>query len=366
MISFYLLWTGCYFVLLYWMAKKWPIGSPESNVIGEIPSVTLVIPVRNEMGNLEVLVSEIQRLDYVKLRILVIDDQSEDGSFSCFKEKLKQDDRVIVLKSPGAGKKSALEFGVANTQTELILCSDADCSFPKDWVKKMVEPFGDPDIQLVCGPVISEAQQTFLQRFQQIEWASVLLVTQYFFSRKKPLMCSGANLAYRKSAFAAVDGYDQNKQYLSGDDEFLLKKIVAKFGSESCKYLPYAENLVITAPQPDFSHLINQRVRWAGKWRSHRDWAHVFSAVISFLIQWIWLGSVLLFGFGEVGVVVFLIVWLGKTAAERIALGRILLGFGFRLAIFDFIKSGMIHPFYVWKVGIGALRGKFEWRGRSN
>ena len=366
MISFYLLWTGCYFVALYLIARKWPIQPPKTDFLGENSSVCLVIPVRNERENLETLFSEIRKLDYAKLQILLVDDQSDDDTFCLLTETLKRDDRVKVLKSPGTGKKRALEFGVTNTEAELIICSDADCRFPKDWVSKMLGPFSDPTIQLVCGPVITEQQQTFFQRFQQIEWASVLLLTQYFFSRNQPLMCSGANLVYRKSAFVAVKGYDQNREQLSGDDEFLLKKIIARFGEKSCVYLPYPENLVITLPQRDFSHLINQRVRWAGKWSAHRDWTHAISAVISFLIQWVWLWSVLLFKCEEAGILAFMVVWLGKISAEKSAFGGMLSGFGFRHSISDFVKSGLIHPFYVLTVAVGAFRGKFEWKGRSN
>src|SRR5690606_27297101 len=253
-----------------------------------------------------------------------------------------------------------------NASSTLILCSDADCRFPKDWVRKMTAPFVDPRGQLVCGPVLTVEQHTFFQRFQQVEWASVLLVTQYFFSKKQPLMCSGANLAYRKSAFVKVKAYDHNRQHLSGDDEFLLKKFIAEFGGEACVYLPFSDNLVLTRPQQDFFHLLNQRVRWAGKWKAHRSRSHALSAVGSFFVQVFWLASGLLLGMGLSGILVFLTVWIGKILTEKSALGRVLNVLGFRVSLVDFIKSALIHPFYVLTVAVGALRGKFAWKGRSN
>lgn len=366
MISFYLLWTLCYFALLRWLAGKWPGKSQKTGSGQDLPAVALLIPLRNEAGNIAALFQQIRKIDYPVLEILLIDDRSEDGSFTVLTEKAKHDDRIKVLQNPGVGKKSALEFGVENTCAELILCSDADCRFPEDWVGKMVAPFSDPTAQMVCGPVVSADRNTFFERFQQIEWASVLLVTQCFFAGKKPLMCSGANLAYRRSAFFAVKGYDQNRQYLSGDDEFLLKKISANFGAESCVYLPFSENMVVTQSQPNFAHLLNQRVRWAGKWKAHRDWMHAFSAFGSFLIQGIWLASILLLGLGAWGILVFLTVWTGKILAEKSALGSVLKALGFRLSLADFVKSGLLHPFYVLTVAVGALRGKFGWKGRFN
>ncbi|GAA0880538.1 glycosyltransferase [Algoriphagus jejuensis] len=326
----------------------------------------MLIPLRNEAENIEALFIEIRKLDYPALDILLIDDQSEDRTFGLLEEKARLDSRMKVLKSLGSGKKTALQLGVEQARTELILCSDADCGFSEHWLKKMLAPFADPRVQLVCGPVISAEQSTFFQRFQQIEWASILLMTQYFFAVKKPLMCSGANLAYRKSAFQKVNGYDQNFHYLSGDDEFLLKKILRKFGAESCVYLPFAESLVLTKPQAKVSEMINQRVRWAGKWRVHRDRMHAWSAVLPVLAQVIWGGSVMLMGLGQLGVLMFLAVWLGKISAEGIALGRVLRALGFHRSGFDFVLTSLAHTLYVLTVAVGALRGNFLWKGRSN
>lgn len=327
---------------------------------------TLLIPFRNEQSRVFSLVRELEKIDDPNLEIILIDDQSEDESFSLFRENLKSDPRVKVTQSPGIGKKAALEFGVGRAQGEIVLCSDADCAFPNDWVKSMLPPFSNPEVQLVAGPVLTYKQETFFRRFQQIEWASILLLTQYFFSQKKPLMCSGANLAYRKSAFLEVEGFDQNRQFLSGDDEFLLKKIVKRFGADSCVYLPYSQCLVLTEPQVDFSSFLNQRVRWSGKWKAHREINHMFSALFSFSVQLVWIVSFFLLVLGWLGILCFFLIWSGKIVSEKLALGRVLESLGVRNSFLDFAKTGVFHPFYVIAVAFGSLRGKFTWKGRTN
>ncbi len=366
MISFYLLWTGCYFVLLRWLSQKWPKNDPNGRFESHLPSVALLIPLRNEKGNLSQLIEELQKINYPNLEIILIDDQSEDDSFDFLNAKLGTNHKIKILKSSGEGKKIAIETGIKVAKSELILCSDADCVFPEDWVFHMISPFSNPAIQLVTGPVISMESATFFHRFQQLEWSSILLLTQYFFSQKQPVMCSGANLAYRKSAFETVNGYEQNRHYLSGDDEFLLKKISRHFGGKSCVYRPSVRNLVTTHAQNSFASLINQRVRWAGKWKLHQDLTHAWTAVISFLIQLIWLGGIVLLGLGNLGGVAFLLVWTGKIAAEKMALGRVLESLRINSSIFDFLKTGLLHPFYVIYVVLGSIRGKFEWKGRGN
>lgn len=190
MISFYLLWTGCYVVLLSRLSEKWLKFKPKATISKEFPSVTLLIPFRNELGNLPDLVKEFSKIDYSELRIILVDDHSEDGSFDFLLEKFHSDHRVRILQSPGVGKKEAIEFGLDAADSELILCSDADCSFSKVWVKEMVTPFSDPKVQFVAGPVISIGRTHFFQRFQQIEWSSILLLTQYFFSVKSGHSCA--------------------------------------------------------------------------------------------------------------------------------------------------------------------------------
>jgi cellulose synthase/poly-beta-1,6-N-acetylglucosamine synthase-like glycosyltransferase len=366
MICFYLLWTMSYFVLLNWFAGKWPKQRREVDSEGYLPAITLLIPLRNELENLESLIPELGKIAYPKLEILLVDDQSEDGTFSSLQEMTKGDSRVRVLKSPGAGKKAAIQCGVEAARTELILCSDADCRFPKVWVERMAEAFLDSKVQLVAGPVITSGELGFFQRFQQIEWASILLVTKFFFSQKRPLLCSAANFAYRKSAFLEVGGYGGNLQFWSGDDEFLLKKILAKFGKESCVYLPCTENLIYTKAQPTFSDLISQRIRWASKWKYHGDWGHAFSAIGAFLVQAIWLASAGLFCLGIQGILAFFVVWAGKVVAEKLTLGRVLTTLHLRRSLVDFMKTSFFHPFYILTVTVGTVRGKFVWKGRAN
>lgn len=366
MISFYLLWTGCYFVLLSWLSEKWPLLKPKAKIPSELPTVTLLIPFRNELENLENLTVELRKISYPNLKIILIDDHSEDWSFGFLLEKLQFDHRISILKSPEIGKKRAIEFGVKSAESELILCSDADCIFPDNWIREIIGPFHDPKIQLVAGPVISNKRATFFQKFQQIEWSSILLVTQYFFSRKQPIMCSAANLAYRKSAFESVNGYDQNHQFVSGDDEFLLKKISAQFGQKSCVYLPFREYLVLTQPHTSVSSLLNQRIRWAGKWKAHSNPSHGLSAVFSVLVQLIWIVSAVLVSLGVWGMLVFLVVWFGKIVTEKIALGKVLKSFKTEFSFIDWVKTGILHPYYVIFVALAAIRGKFTWKGRGN
>lgn len=366
MFSFYLLWCLGYLVLHAWLSYQWP---PKHQLKARAPlplQTSFIIPFRNERQNAPRLALEIRKIQFPDLEIILVDDQSEDGSFEILSELLEDVRGVRLLKSPGIGKKAALSHGISHSRGALIVTSDADCSFPENWIEKLSRPFQHSAIQLVAGPVVASLRgNSIFGKFQQIEWLSILMLTQVSFLRKQPLMCSGANLAFRKKAFEEVGGYLGNEQVLSGDDEFLLKKMVSYYGPESCVYVPAREVLVATQAQTSWTDLIRQRIRWAGKWKSHQSFSHASYALLAFMSQGVWIGSLVVFVGDWHGLLFLLTIWGVKILAEKLSLGRVGLSLGQRLEVKDYIFTSLIHPFYVLGVGLGTLFIKVKWKGRS-
>ncbi|MEB2781591.1 glycosyltransferase [Algoriphagus sp. C2-6-M1] len=366
MLSFYLIWSLSYFTLLWWISRFWEINEGKAIDHSFTPEVTLIIPFRNEVRNIPSLSAHLKKLRYPNLSILLLDDHSEDGSFQLLEKYFEENPSIQVLRSQKKGKKCALEFGVKMATGEIILCTDADCDFHEFWVENMIAPFQNQKIQLVAGAVMVEAESKLLEVFQSLDWASILLMTNFSFAKKCPLMCSGANLAYRKEAFAQVNGYEGNREFSSGDDEFLLKKIHLCYGKGACHYLTTLESLVKTKAEPTWESLISQRVRWASKWKAHSSISHAMSAAGAFFVQLVWIGSFSLVFLGAKGILAFALGWLMKIFAEKISLGKVLKSLNSQPSNRMILQTSFVHPFYVFRVGIRALSGKFTWKGRGN
>lgn len=366
MLSFYLIWSACYFILLWFLSSTWRADDDYALSAKKEFKISLLIPFRNEIRNLPILISELDKLLPALHEVILVDDHSEDGSGKFLENSALDSAKIRILKNTGVGKKEAMSLGVSFASGEIICCSDADCSFNANWIESITGPFQSETVQLVAGPVISARADSFFFSFQQIEWGSILLVTNYFFSRFKPLMCSAANMAYRKSAFQAVNGYEGNLDQPSGDDEFLLKKVVSEFSEGSCVYVKKEAALVYTASQKNWATFVQQRIRWASKWRAHHSFTHSFSAILSFLVQLVWLGSFLLFFQGVIGLIGFVIVWTLKILIEYNALDLALKTYFIRQKLHNFIGTSFLYPLFVIIVGFAALRGKFSWKGRSN
>lgn len=357
-----------YALLLGAMKKNWEESSFYPPQQGKGFRIALLIPFRNESQHLPSLLLHLEKIIPPSLEIIFINDNSGDGSEYLIASFLRVRNlkNWELLENSGIGKKAALTTGIHHAEAEIIMTTDADCLLPEDWYRWMSQPFYLDHIQLVAGPVMTVSQGDFFSKFQQIEWASILLVTQYFFSLRRPLMCSGANLAYRKSAFMMVGGYGGNEEHLSGDDEFLLKKIIRNFGDQSTAYLSREAVLVKTQPAPCLGAFLQQRVRWASKWKLHRSVKHVLFALGSYVMAMVQLGSVFLI-FGDVwSKTVFLVFWILKIIVEKKVLGRVLNEYAIHPTVSSFIKTSYLHPVYLITVGLATLGGKFTWKGRKS
>ncbi len=366
MLSFYLIGAFVYCLFLVYLRVKW-ISAAVQDRYFDPPQLTasLLIPVRNESPNLDRMLCLLGKIEEELEEIIFIDDQSEDDTFERLQELIKNRKSYKLIRSTGSGKKAALQSGVAAANTDLILTSDADCQWRSTWLEQMKAPFSDSSIQLVAGPVLTEGDDGFLADFQLLDWASILLLTGFSFVKKKPLMCSGANLAFRKSAFLKVGGYAGNEHWLSGDDEFLLKKIHQFFGKESTHYQFKKEALVRTQSETIWQAFFNQRIRWAGKWRAHQSLSHLLASVTVFLLQLVWLGSILFLFEGILGWAYFFTIWALKYLGEKFSLGGILEYYGEKPSESAFLWTSLFHPFYSLRIGFGAIFGNYSWKGRS-
>lgn len=370
MLTFYLLFGILYAGSLLWLGAVWKQSHQTTEGKRADLLVSILVPYRNESKNILGILDAVQSLRHRPLQLIFINDQSEDEGPEILKESVKKkfadSFEVILLQSKGEGKKAALETGVEYAKSDILLTTDADCKLPFLWVEYFLDLFEETSTQLVAGPVISKEGTGFIHSFQLVEWASILLVTQAGFTQGNPLMCSGANLAFRKSTFLTVKGYEGNRSHLSGDDEFLLKKISTHYGSASVKYLNHINALVYTKPENSWGSLFSQKIRWASKWKMHKQATHQLAAVLPVAIQLVFISSPILLCFGIVGFLSFLLLWSMKLGAEYMVLGTVLKTFEVNKKITVFLKVGLIHPFYIVRVAVGAILGKFEWKGRNS
>ena len=133
----------------YVIARKFTDQLGENSSPDFRPSVTLLLPMRNESSNVERKILESLSLEYPeeKLKIIVVDSCSVDDTAIIARGLLGGRGVVISLERPG--KSLAINSALDIIDTDFFAMMDADAICPPDSLSKLIEWFADPEIGAV-------------------------------------------------------------------------------------------------------------------------------------------------------------------------------------------------------------------------
>jgi cellulose synthase/poly-beta-1,6-N-acetylglucosamine synthase-like glycosyltransferase len=234
-------------------------------------SFSIVIPFRNEAERLPALLRSIAALAYKPeyFEVVLINDDSTDVSVKIIKEFVREFPVLTIsvadnIRTSIAPKKDAITTAINLAKHEWIITTDADCVLPVSWLQSFHSFILKTKLEYIVAPVIYKTSSSFIDQYQLLDILSLQGITMGSFGLGKGLLCNGANLAYTKTLFKALNGFENNKHIASGDDIFMLENVQSQF-PEKGWYLANKEAIVTTFPETSWKALISQRVRWAKK-----------------------------------------------------------------------------------------------------
>ena len=353
---------------LFTMGWKWAKGALTSGSASPGVKVSVIIAARNEEKNIALLLADLKNQDYPPelLQVIVVDDHSEDNTAEMAGDFIAKHGlggfKVIKIENDDKkGKKAAITHGISSSEGSLILVTDADCRLQPGWISAMTSNFQDDKIMMIFGPVSYFPRKGLLDKFQSLEFSALVASGGGAASAGHPFMCNGACLAYRKSAFLQVNGFEGNERFLSGDDVFLMHKIKKEFGKRAIGFIKDTRAMVLTSPAPGLRAFINQRIRWASKSKGYRDLFAGATALIVFAYN-AFIAAMFLAGFFNS---IFFILFTGSVlikAGIDFALMWGVTGFtGNRKLMKWYLPFEAVYPFYVVLAGILSLFGKKKW-----
>ncbi len=340
----------------------------EPSIKEQLLPFSIIIPVRNESENIHRILECLQYQSYPKelYEVIIIDDFSEDDTIKMVHEINNTTNlsiRIFQLTDPTRkGKKYALTEGVKQATYDWIITTDADCWMNEGWLKSFNNVFED-NINMVAGPVSIVGSGLF-GRLQQVEFAGLIGFGAVTLQEENPSMCSGANLGFKKQAFEAVRGYENNLFIPSGDDEFLLYNIMTSF-PHSTRFLKASEAVVHTAAHSRLSSFINQRTRWTSKWKYNKNWKVRFSAILFFLDYLLFIVAVLLTIIGEMDKYYLLMVLGLRYISLLLFVAPINSFLKGKNSLFPFLLFQIIYPLHVLFMGMNSIFGTYTWKGRK-
>jgi len=334
-----------------------------------LTNFSIIIPFRNEAENLPDLLNSLRALNYSnkKFEILMIDDGSNDDFeeiINQFKNKELDINLIENIRSSNSPKKDAIALGIKKSKFEWIVCTDADCTVPKDWLKTIDDFIQNESPKMIIAPVSYQVKNNFLNKFQNLDFLSLQGSTIGGFGINKPFLCNGANLSYSKKAFIEVDAFKGNENIASGDDIFLLEKMIKHYPNQ-VKYLKSIHANVTTKPQENLRQLIQQRIRWASKTTAYKN---TFGKLVGLIVLTTNTFLLLLFVLAIVKSVswqTFGLFFLIKFNVDFFLLYKTSLFFNQQESLKIYFTSSVLHPIFTIFIAFLSFKKSYHWKGRQ-
>lgn len=343
-----------------------------------LPFVSVIISARNEGNNIAECLNSMVHQSYPKesFEVIVINDHSEDNTAELVSwfGRNTNNIRLVDLEDYVRGahlnsyKKKAIETGISLSKGELIMTTDADCIVPEDWISTVTSYYKQHQSAMIASPVAlaipekSSGIKKFFYAFQALDFATLQGITGAALFKKFHYMANGANLAYPKNIFTEVNGFKGVDELASGDDMFLMEKI-RLVRPNKIHYLKSRMSTVTTQPVHTIKLFFNQRIRWASKSASYRDYKIKTVLSLVYAIN-IWCLVLLAMGFYSKSFWQF-VVFVGlKFLAELFFLLPVTRFFRQRKLLFWFVLFQPFHIIYIILAGWLGSFGRYQWKGR--
>jgi poly-beta-1,6-N-acetyl-D-glucosamine synthase len=148
--------VGYPLLLVVWSKLSRRPGRPPVAPLQQLPSISIVIAVRNEARRLAARIENLLSLDYpAERQIIVVSDGSTDDTRAAL---AGAPPIVELICEPARGKAAALNVGVAHARHDIVVFADARQTFAPDALRALVAPFADGHVGGVTGELLLDSE----------------------------------------------------------------------------------------------------------------------------------------------------------------------------------------------------------------
>jgi len=234
---------------------------PTVKYFNSYPDVTILVAAYNEAPSIKETLLSLINQDYLGLiNITVINDGSSDATLDEVK-KLQVNHPTLKLIDLGSngGKAAALNVGLKDSSTDLIITVDGDCWIKSDGVGHLVNRYlSDPaGTKAVAGAIlIRNSRENWITKAQEWDYflgiAAIKRIQSLF---QGTLVAQGAFSLYERATLIEVGGWPKTV----GEDIVLTWKILA-----AGHRVGHAEDACAFTRCPNsIKQFVKQRQRWS-------------------------------------------------------------------------------------------------------
>jgi chlorobactene glucosyltransferase len=206
--------------------RKWTLGPGEGSLEPD-RMVSVLVPARNEVGNIGACVASVLAQEGVGIELIVLDDGSTDGTSEVLAEMAQADSRLRVLTGKEAlpehwfGKAWALQRAQEAASQDWLIFVDADVQLHPQAIQAVVAYGEEKALDMVSGIGRLE-MQSFWERVMQPAVAGLILAGNDLDAvndpeKKDKVLANGQFIAIRRTVYDAVGGHEAVRQNVLDD-----------------------------------------------------------------------------------------------------------------------------------------------------
>ncbi|MDP1688556.1 MAG: glycosyltransferase [bacterium] len=236
------------------------------------PTITFIIPCKNEEFAIEKTITKCFEADYPKnkIEVIVINDGSTDKTLEVLMALKKQLPELVVVNwKKNKGKREGMAEGFRRANGEIVVQLDSDSYIDPKTIHSLINPFINPAVGGVCAHADPEnSDKNWLTKIQAAYYFVSFKIQKAAESTFHLVFClSGCCSAYRKDIVLPIlDDFLQEK-FLGlpitwGDDRSLTNWVIKK----GYKTVYTDEAQAYTICPEDLKTFFKQQVRWKKGW----------------------------------------------------------------------------------------------------
>lgn len=171
-----------------------------------LPSIDIIVAAHNEAAVIKQRIENILSCDYPVdlLKVVIASDRSTDETDHIVDSY--PDPRVLLVRcSTGAGKSDAQNEALEHVEAEVVLFTDAESVFRRDFLRELTQPFSDASVGVVGGKMIfTSGADTGVEQAQGYYWQYELKVRECESQLGILAKASGSCLAVRRSVIRPI------------------------------------------------------------------------------------------------------------------------------------------------------------------
>lgn len=184
------------------------------------PKVSVVVCVYNGERTMDACLASLEKLNYPNYEVIVVNDGSTDGT----RQIAEGYDYIRLIHQENKGLSEARNVGIRAATGDIIAFTDADCMADPDWLTHLVARFQSSEFGAVGGPNLTPPDESFVASCVAVSPGAP---THVLLDDEVAEHIPGCNMAFRREALEAIDGFDPIFR-AAGDDVDLCWRLQYK------------------------------------------------------------------------------------------------------------------------------------------